>query len=1053
MGNNKRKRERVQRIIVSIIMTALMASLFLGQTIKADELGQEVGAADISQSTEEEQSIGSNETSEAVNDMDESNSADSQNNVEESQKIEESSNPETESENEQAFELQYVYIANPYVEIPGTQDVVLSFAEGTELSSASLGYYNADTGVSGEIEAVRIEDNLALFQMDYQDETQKGVYVLDHVDVGTQTGIQQFSLAVQGIEGKYGVGKECVTNPDEVIEEEFIEKAEETVPVEVNVTTINETGTIEDSEVINEVIEETLEETMGTASLEDQTNKVGSPKTSRSPIVIVLDPGHDNNHPGAQSNGYAEEKITLKLAQYCKEALNSYGVDVYLTRNGGECPSVNGPVSGHKESEESVCLKNRAEYAKNMGANIFVSFHLNSFTSATAKGAEVYYASSTTNAAAQNESEEMAKKIAAELKKLGLTLRNNQYGTNTANFSVLRNSIAYNIPAVLIEHCFVSNPTEAEKYLSSDAKLKELGSADAKGIIEYLNLVEGEWIENSTGRWFRYPNGTYPKDCWAYINGAWYHFDSRGYMQTGFLEVDGNKYYLNDEGIRTSGWQKIENKWYFFDADGKMVIGWLKRGSNWYYLNPSDNASGSKGSMITGWLQDGNSRYYLNPEQNSYGAEGIMRTGWLQEGGRWYFLNTEGNSYGPKGSVRTGWLQRGNNRYYLQSDGVMVIGWLELSGKKYYFDQEGHMVTGEKTIDGNKYTFSSDGSLLSDNGTAVQAGWQKKGTEWYFYNGDGSLAIGWLKRGSNWYYLNPEQNSYGARGKMLTGWLKESNNWYYLNPEQNSYGAEGIMRTGWLQRGSIWYFLNTEGNSFGPKGSMRTGWLERGSNKYYLNPVQNSYGAEGVMATGWREIDGTTYYFNTKGRGTEGLLVHTGITQIMGKSVVTVEQMTKMYVKSGKKYPSDSLKNGGAATINDFCQIVYEEAEREGVKAEVVFAQAMLETGYLQFGGDVLISQYNFAGLGATGNGVRGEKFPDVRTGIRAQVQHLKAYASDEALKQPCVDNRFKYVERNCAPYVEWLGQKENPTGKGWAASMSYGFNMKKYYIDPMYVL
>lgn len=94
------------------------------------------------------------------------------------------------------------------------------------------------------------------------------------------------------------------------------------------------------------------------------------------------------------------------------------------------------------------------------------------------------------------------------------------------------------------------------------------------------------------------------------------------------------------------------------------------------------------------------------------------------------------------------------------------------------------------------------------------------------------------------------------------------------------------------------------------------------------------------------------------------------------------------------------------------------------MKAEVVFAQAMMETGYLQFGGDVLVSQFNFAGLGATGNGVRGEAFKDVRTGIRAQVQHLKAYASSEPLKQQCVDNRFLYVKRNVAPYVEWLGQK-----------------------------
>ena len=59
--------------------------------------------------------------------------------------------------------------------------------------------------------------------------------------------------------------------------------------------------------------------------------------------------------------------------------------------------------------------------------------------------------------------------------------------------------------------------------------------------------------------------------------------------------------------------------------------------------------------------------------------------------------------------------------------------------------------------------------------------------------------------------------------------------------------------------------------------------------------------------------------------------------------------------------------------------------------------------------------------------------------GIRAQIQHLKAYANTDPLKGGCVDPRFKYVERGSAAYVEWLGQKENPNGKGWATGAGYG--------------
>ena len=150
-----------------------------------------------------------------------------------------------------------------------------------------------------------------------------------------------------------------------------------------------------------------------------------------------------------------------------------------------------------------------------------------------------------------------------------------------------------------------------------------------------------------------------------------------------------------------------------------------------------------------------------------------------------------------------------------------------------------------------------------------------------------------------------------------------------------------------------------------------------------------------------------------------------GYYTIMGDTTVSLAQMTSQYEEHGAEYPSASLKDGGAATIDDFCTIILEEANAEGVRGEVVFEQAMLETGWLQYGGDSGISQYNFAGIGTTGGGVAGVSYPDVRTGIRAQVQHLKAYACEDALNQDLVDTRFDMVTRGSAPYVEWLGQQE----------------------------
>ena len=165
---------------------------------------------------------------------------------------------------------------------------------------------------------------------------------------------------------------------------------------------------------------------------------------------------------------------------------------------------------------------------------------------------------------------------------------------------------------------------------------------------------------------------------------------------------------------------------------------------------------------------------------------------------------------------------------------------------------------------------------------------------------------------------------------------------------------------------------------------------------------------------------------------------------IMGATGVTLDQMVAYYAQSGAKYPGEILAEGGAPDIETFCQIYIEEAEKEGVRSEVAFAQTMKETGWLQYGGDAKITQFNFAGLGTTGNGVQGNSFSDVREGVRAQIQHLKAYATDEELLSECVDSRYGYVTKGCAPYVEWLGQQENPEGYGWAVGANYGYDIVK---------
>ena len=154
-------------------------------------------------------------------------------------------------------------------------------------------------------------------------------------------------------------------------------------------------------------------------------------------------------------------------------------------------------------------------------------------------------------------------------------------------------------------------------------------------------------------------------------------------------------------------------------------------------------------------------------------------------------------------------------------------------------------------------------------------------------------------------------------------------------------------------------------------------------------------------------------------------------TPIMGKSAASVSSMVSLYNSTGHTYPT-IYASKGAATINDFCQIVLEEANAEGVKAEILFAQAMYETGWLQFGGSVKAEQCNFGGIGAINTSAAGVAFDNVRIGLRAQAQHLKAYASFEPLNNACVDPRFHKVDRGVAPCLEDLDGRWAVPGVGY---------------------
>lgn len=158
------------------------------------------------------------------------------------------------------------------------------------------------------------------------------------------------------------------------------------------------------------------------------------------------------------------------------------------------------------------------------------------------------------------------------------------------------------------------------------------------------------------------------------------------------------------------------------------------------------------------------------------------------------------------------------------------------------------------------------------------------------------------------------------------------------------------------------------------------------------------------------------------------------MTLILGKSVATAEQLSS-YLLSVNKTPKFSRN----ISVKEFCQLYIDIGNKEGVRGDLACVQCFKETDNLKYGGDVLYTQNNFAGLGTTGNGVKGCIFPDIETGILAHIQHLKTYATKADLNERCVDPRrttwFMNVKGGTSPNIETLGGT-------WAVP---GYDTKKY--------
>ncbi len=133
------------------------------------------------------------------------------------------------------------------------------------------------------------------------------------------------------------------------------------------------------------------------------------------------------------------------------------------------------------------------------------------------------------------------------------------------------------------------------------------------------------------------------------------------------------------------------------------------------------------------------------------------------------------------------------------------------------------------------------------------------------------------------------------------------------------------------------------------------------------------------------------------------------------------------------------LKNNNENALKQFPdlpKLYREEVTIEGVNHDIAFCQMCIETGFLRFGGEINPLQNNFAGLGTIGGSSETASFESARIGVRAHIQHLKAYASLEPLVQEVVDPRFRFVTRGIAPLIDQLSGR-------WSADLEYGTKIK----------
>ena len=1027
--------------------------------------------------------------------------------------------------------MEYFLVDSPVVSSQETENFVLSLNNIEGYSNFKITIQKED-GTTLDLESSEQIGNLVKFSNVFSNKGDYQVTSLHYVYNG-QSYYLNFSDLEMDV--KFGVDQEYVGY-------------DETLP-DLTEDTISSEGVIQVTDV-NKAEEEIANGMASEASIMsiDEFSRAAT-----GGMTICLDPGHGGSDSGANAFGQKESALTLKIANYCKEELEKYDVNVVMTRTTDTRPSEN----------TAQDLIDRVMMAKKAGASYIISIHLNSAASTSAHGAEVYFPNTSGNASLSSNGQAMAKAIQSQLVALGLydrgiKIRNYMDGSTSSNpnssdrdyYGIIRYAKEQNISGLIIEHCFLNNPDEYNKYLSSDAKLQQLGVADAKGIVSALglslknayldqianenkNLIpDGKYVISSMlnskyvldiegGSTSNYGNVQLYLNNESTAQAFKVSHDAQGYVtftnvNSGkVLDVSGgiasngrNVQQYTSNGTRSQKWviKKSGNGYTIVSAlDSNFVLdlssGKVNNGQNIQIY--SSNGSNAQKWNLTKYLSKQEKLDQLAAENKNTLADGVYKIGNAQNSN--YVLDIASGSknnganvqlYLSNGTTAQSFKVTHDTNGYVTFTNVNSGRALDVSGGKVanYSNIQQYNSNGTKSQkwivkkSGSGYTIIS--ALDSNYVLDLSGGKVVNSRNIQLYQGNGSTAQQWTfeknitererldematqnksMMDDGVYYIKNRDVKFALDVSGGSAYSGANVQLYSLNKTDAqkwlvSHDSKGYVSFKNVNSG-MYLTATSSGNSDGANVNQQSSsngynqkWIIAFDSSQNIKLVSGLNSKLVIDVSGGKIQNGSNIqlYASNNSAAQKWVFeyiskdVQVSLTKIMGTSQTNVAQMVRYYKANVSGYDTfkaryegkydGSLAKGGASTIERFAQIFYEEANAEGVKAEVAFTQCMKETGFLKYGGDVLPNQYNFAGIGATG-AVHGASFKDVRTGIRAQIQHLKAYASTSPLNNACVDPRFNLVTRNTAPYVEWLGIKENPNGYGWATAKNYGYDI-----------